>query len=143
MESCCAIEYYCQKDCGEREKEGEMLAMERNQQIVQDENFGNSCIGKTRKFLWNVTEYPEKSSAGRVMSLFCLCYTFTIKELLMVLIISTFIFTLILSLFLCIGIGVSFIIHGFNIDYNVCLGDISRASRERGVSFNVSPSRNH
>ena len=30
------------------------------------EDFGQSPVGKTRKFLWNLTEYPETSLGARV-----------------------------------------------------------------------------
>ena len=34
--------------------------------MVQEENFGVSKLGKVRKYLWNLTEYPETSFAAQV-----------------------------------------------------------------------------
>ena len=66
MEPCCAIEYYAQKDAGDKEKEGEIFAIRTNQQQIIDENFGDTPIGNIRTFLWQLTEYPESSLAARV-----------------------------------------------------------------------------
>ena len=66
MEPCCAIEYYAQKDAGDKEKEGEIFAIRTNQQQIIDENFGDTTIGNIRTFLWQLTEYPESSLSARV-----------------------------------------------------------------------------
>ena len=66
MEPCCAIEYYAQKDAGDKEKEGEIFAIRTNQQQIIDETFGDTAIGNIRTFLWQLTEYPESSLAARV-----------------------------------------------------------------------------
>ena len=39
----------------------------RNIQRIKDEDFGKSFIGKIRKFLWKLMEYPESSQGARVM----------------------------------------------------------------------------
>ena len=31
-----------------------------------EEDFGNSKIGRIRKYLWNLTEYPETSKSAQV-----------------------------------------------------------------------------
>ena len=66
LEPCCAIEYYAEKDAGEKEVQGQDIALEQRQQKLKDEEFGNSCIGKMRTFFWNLTEYPESSIFARV-----------------------------------------------------------------------------
>lgn len=33
---------------------------------LKDEDFGNTTLGRLRKFCWNLTEYPETSLAARV-----------------------------------------------------------------------------
>ena len=33
---------------------------------LKDEDFGNTTLGKLRKYCWNLTEYPETSLAARV-----------------------------------------------------------------------------
>ena len=35
-------------------------------QTLEEEDFGDDKIGRIRKFLWNMTEYPETSVAARV-----------------------------------------------------------------------------
>jgi hypothetical protein len=35
----------------------------------QEENFGGSKVGKLRKYLWNLTEYPETSFAAQVSTI--------------------------------------------------------------------------
>ena len=66
LESCCAIEYYAEKSFGENEQESEKLALKRRRQRLKDENFGKSFLGRIRKYLWDFTEYPEKSMEARV-----------------------------------------------------------------------------
>ena len=66
LEPCCAIEYYSEKDTGEKEREGETMEMERNKQKSEDEDFGPDFMGRLRTFFWTLTEYPEKSVAARV-----------------------------------------------------------------------------
>jgi len=36
----------------------------------QEEDFGSSALGRLRKGLWNLTEYPETSLAARVREIF-------------------------------------------------------------------------
>jgi hypothetical protein len=36
---------------------------------AQEENFGGSKVGKLRKYLWNLTEYPETSFAAQVSTI--------------------------------------------------------------------------
>ena len=66
LEPCCAIEYYSEKDTGEKEREGETAEMERNKQKSEDENFGTDFLGRLRTFFWILTEYPELSVSARV-----------------------------------------------------------------------------
>ena len=61
-----SIEYYSEKDTGEKEREGETMEMERNKQKSEDEDFGPDFMGRLRTFFWTLTEYPEKSVAARV-----------------------------------------------------------------------------
>lgn len=66
LEPCCALDYYVEKDYGQKEQEGERIARKRKDQRVIEENFGHSCVGEIRQYLWNLTEYPEKSMDARV-----------------------------------------------------------------------------
>ena len=66
LEPCCALDYYVEKDYGQKEQEGERIARERRNQRIIEENFGNSYVGQIRQYLWNLTEYPEKTIEARV-----------------------------------------------------------------------------
>ena len=77
LDPCCAIEYYAQKDCGEKELEGERIAMEIKRQQHKDEEFGNTYCGKIRTFFWNLTEYPEKSFSARVRNGIFILFSYT------------------------------------------------------------------
>ena len=66
LDPCCAIDYYVEKDACQREREGEMAIKKKIRERERDEDFGNSHIGKLRKCLWNMTEYPETSIWARV-----------------------------------------------------------------------------
>ena len=83
MEPCCALKYYpaidvCQsekasiKSCDEAPpsflaiQDGDLEAKKRALEQAEEEDFGPSRIGKIRKYLWNLTEYPETSRAAQV-----------------------------------------------------------------------------
>ena len=66
LDPCCAIDYYVEKDACQKEREGEMAAKKKVRKRLNEEEFGNSCIGKLRKYVWNITEYPETSIWARV-----------------------------------------------------------------------------
>ena len=66
LDPCCAIDYYVEKDTCQKEREGEMSVKRKNRQRMADEDFGDTFIGKSRKYVWNLTEYPETSFASRV-----------------------------------------------------------------------------
>ena len=66
LDPCCAIDYYVEKDACKKEQEGDMAAKRKVRQRITEENFGSSFIQKTRKTLWNLTEYPETSFGARV-----------------------------------------------------------------------------
>ena len=42
---------------------------ERYEKRMQEEDFGDSDTGRIRKYLWNLTEYPETSLAARVFNI--------------------------------------------------------------------------
>ena len=66
LDPCCAIDYYVEKDACQKELEGEMAANKKVRIRLNEEEFGSSCIGKLRKYVWNITEYPETSIWARV-----------------------------------------------------------------------------
>ena len=49
------------------EVEGEELSRIKSQERKVLEDFGPTKIGKIRKYLWNLTEYPETSRAAQVL----------------------------------------------------------------------------
>ena len=75
LDPCCAIDYYVEKDACQKEREGEMSIKRKNRQRLADEDFGETLVGKGRKYVWNLTEYPEASFASRVRdeAKSCLC----------------------------------------------------------------------
>lgn len=69
VDPCCAIKYYPERETCLNELEGERLSKEKAAQRKKEENFGLSLIGRIRKYLWNLTEYPETSYGARVRKL--------------------------------------------------------------------------
>ena len=43
-----------------------MICDEKYEKRMEEEDFGDSDTGRIRKYLWNLTEYPETSLAARV-----------------------------------------------------------------------------
>ena len=66
LDPCCALKYYPERENCQNELEGERLSKEKEAQRKIDEDFGPSRIGRLRKWLWNLTEYPETSYGARV-----------------------------------------------------------------------------
>jgi hypothetical protein len=66
LEPCCALKYYPEIELCVKEVEGEEISRKKTREREQEENFGNSRLGRIRKYLWNLTEYPETSKAAQV-----------------------------------------------------------------------------
>ena len=66
LDPCCALKYYPERETCQNELEGEKISKEKAAQRKLDEDFGQSMPGRVRKWLWNLTEYPETSYAARV-----------------------------------------------------------------------------
>ena len=49
-----------------QETEGQQISEQKYLERLKNEDFGSSFVGKMRKHLWNLTEYPETSLAARV-----------------------------------------------------------------------------
>ena len=71
LEPCCALRYYPEIELCVKEVEGEEISRKKTKERRQAEDFGPSKIGKIRKYLWNLTEYPETSKAAQVIGIFC------------------------------------------------------------------------
>ena len=66
LDPCCALDYYVEKDTCQKELEGERILKAKAAQRAREENFGDSCIGKARTWLWDLAEHPETSTAAKV-----------------------------------------------------------------------------
>ena len=66
MDACCALTHYPELSHSQKEairdKKNRLLEAQR----AKDEDFGMNWIGRCRSFLWNMTEYPERSTAAKV-----------------------------------------------------------------------------
>ena len=49
-----------------KETEGQQISEQKYLERLKNEDFGSSFVAKIRKYLWNLTEYPETSLAARV-----------------------------------------------------------------------------
>ena len=76
LDPCCALKYYPERENCQNELEGERLAKEKEAQRQKEEDFGQSRIGRVRKSLWNLTEYPETSYGARVSFKMSLLFLF-------------------------------------------------------------------
>ena len=68
LEPCCALRYYPEIELCVKEVEGEEISRKKVKERKQMEDFGDSKLGHIRKYLWNMTEYPETSKAAQVIS---------------------------------------------------------------------------
>ena len=66
LEPCCALRYYPEIELCVKEVEGEEISRKKARERRQAEDFGDSKLGRLRKYLWNLTEYPETSKAAQV-----------------------------------------------------------------------------
>ena len=66
MDACCILDHYSELEAAKAETKMEKEAKARMVQRLKEEDFGSSVIGKTRKFLWNMTEYPESGRPASV-----------------------------------------------------------------------------
>jgi len=68
LDPCCALKYYPEVEICQKEIQGQASSESKYLERIQDENFGGSQLGKIRKTLWNLTEYPETSIPARVVA---------------------------------------------------------------------------
>ena len=59
--------------------QGDLKEKQREKELAEEENFGNSAFGQFRGWLWNVMEYPWTSKLAQVRIMhFCMyCYPIT------------------------------------------------------------------
>ena len=66
IEPCCAVKFYPEIEVCMKEIEMEESEKEREIEREKLEDFGDSFVGRYRKMLWNLFEYPSTSRAAQV-----------------------------------------------------------------------------
>lgn len=68
LDPCCALKYYPEIEACCKEIDGQIESERKYIERLTVEDFGPSKIGRARKFLWNLTEYPETSLGARIFA---------------------------------------------------------------------------
>ena len=68
VEPCCAVKYYSEIEVCQSELDMEEDEKRKTIEREKLEDFGPSSLGKTRKFLWDLFEYPHTSKGAQVSS---------------------------------------------------------------------------
>jgi len=68
LDPCCALKYYPEIEACCKEIDGQIESERKYIERLSVEDFGPSKLGKIRKFLWNLTEYPETSLGARIFA---------------------------------------------------------------------------
>ena len=71
LEPCCVLRYFPELQLCNTEVELEEKNRKEFAYKQLSEDFGITKTGKIRKYLWNLTEYPETSKAAQVIGIFC------------------------------------------------------------------------
>ena len=66
MDACCVLRHYSDLENAKAEAKMEKEAKALQLQRFKEEDFGRSFLGRTRKFIWNMTEYPDSGLPARV-----------------------------------------------------------------------------
>ena len=69
MEPCCSITYYEKVVVCQNEKEEENDIKEKAVQQAEDEDFGETKLGKLRFFIWSTLEYPGSNAYAQVWAI--------------------------------------------------------------------------
>ena len=72
LEPCCAVKFYPEIEICVKEVDMEETEKQREIEREQIEDFGQTFIGRSRKYLWNLFEYPSTSTAAKVST--CTAY---------------------------------------------------------------------
>ena len=67
MEACCALVHYPELELSQQESERDKKNRVLESELAHEEDFGLNLIGKCREFLWDLTEYPERSLPAKVI----------------------------------------------------------------------------
>ena len=68
LDPCCAMKYYNDVKTCVMEIEDHMDTTDKFKKTLEAEDFGNALPCRIRKFLWNLTEYPESSHYAKIFS---------------------------------------------------------------------------
>ena len=66
MDACCLMKHYPELQASQNESRRVLKRNEIDEKIAQEEDFGDTYMGRLRTFLWYLTEYPERTKAARV-----------------------------------------------------------------------------
>ena len=71
LQPCCAVKFYPEIEICV--KEVDMEEHEKVSEIEREriEDFGQTFVGRSRKYLWNLFEYPSTSRAAQVITAIC------------------------------------------------------------------------
>ena len=68
MEPCCALKYFSEVHTCQNEKEGDIAAKIQETELAELEDFGKSCKGQLRSWIWNTLEYPWTSTLAQAVT---------------------------------------------------------------------------
>ena len=68
LDPCCAMKYYNDIKACILEIDDHTETTRKFKRTLEVEDFGNSLLGRARKFFWNLTEYPESSHYAKIFS---------------------------------------------------------------------------
>jgi len=68
LDPCCTLRYYPALEAADQEIAGQAVAEQRFTERIKEEDFGESQVARVRKYLWNLTEYPETSVAAQAFA---------------------------------------------------------------------------
>ncbi len=66
LEPCCAVKYYPEIEICQNELDMEEDENRKEAERERLEDFGPSLLGRTRKYLWDLFEYPQTSRGAQV-----------------------------------------------------------------------------
>jgi len=68
LDPCCALKFYPEVEACVKEIDGQLESERKYVERLTVEDFGHSPLGRARKYLWNLTEYPETSVWARTFA---------------------------------------------------------------------------
>jgi hypothetical protein len=68
LDPCCTVKYYPAIAEADQEIVGQKISDLKYEKRMQEEDFGDTQTGRIRKYLWDLTEYPETSLAARAFA---------------------------------------------------------------------------